>query len=337
MKSKLLIAVLLIVITGGVFFAWDFIFKKSASAAALKPADAANGVTGNAAGDVADTAVIRISAGEAADKAAVTKNMIIGHTCTKLGLIPEKWVEKAKEELHIAYGHTSHGSQLVGGMLGLTKFKGMPFVYKKGLPEDSIDFRDNPFGLKMDLGAPNNKEWATATRKYLAENKDVNVVMWSWCGQLSKENSGYVNNYLNLMQKLEKEFPKVRFVYMTGHLDGTAEKGKLMKNNKQIRDFCLKNNKVLYDFADIESYDPDGVYYGDRYAKDSCDYDSNGDRKPDENWAKQWQDTHEKGVDWFECPSPHSQPLNANLKAYAAWWLMARLAGWDGTPQAEVG
>jgi hypothetical protein len=25
----------------------------------------------------------------------------------------------------------------------------------------------------------------------------------------------------------------------------------------------------------------------------------------------------------------HSQPLNANQKAYAAWWLWARLAGWD--------
>jgi len=26
----------------------------------------------------------------------------------------------------------------------------------------------------------------------------------------------------------------------------------------------------------------------------------------------------------------HSQPLNANLKAFAAWWLFARLAGWPG-------
>jgi hypothetical protein len=26
----------------------------------------------------------------------------------------------------------------------------------------------------------------------------------------------------------------------------------------------------------------------------------------------------------------HTQPLNANLKAYAAWHLWARLAGWTG-------
>jgi hypothetical protein len=35
------------------------------------------------------------------------------------------------------------------------------------------------------------------------------------------------------------------------------------------------------------------------------------------------------GVDWYDCSSAHSEPLNANMKAYAAWWLWARLAGWD--------
>jgi hypothetical protein len=31
----------------------------------------------------------------------------------------------------------------------------------------------------------------------------------------------------------------------------------------------------------------------------------------------------------------HSQPLNGNLKAYSAWWLWARLAGWPG-PQPTL-
>jgi hypothetical protein len=30
--------------------------------------------------------------------------------------------------------------------------------------------------------------------------------------------------------------------------------------------------KILYDFEDIESYDPDGEYYGDLDVTDSCDY-----------------------------------------------------------------
>jgi hypothetical protein len=36
-----------------------------------------------------------------------------------------------------------------------------------------------------------------------------------------------------------------------------------------------------------------------------------------------------EGVDWYNCDSAHSQPLNANRKAYAAWWLWCRLAGWN--------
>ncbi|TET83275.1 MAG: PKD domain-containing protein, partial [Desulfobacteraceae bacterium] len=47
------------------------------------------------------------------------------------------------------------------------------------------------------------------------------------------------------------------------------------------------------------------------------------------NWAIEWQNSHTEDVDWYDCTSAHSQPLNANRKAYAAWWLWARLAGWN--------
>ena len=114
----------------------------------------------------------------------------------------------------------------------------------------------------------------------------------------------------------------MRFVYMTGHPDGSGLTGNLHVRNQQIRDYCEANNKILYDFDDIESYDPDGNYFGDKNVTDSCAYNGG-------NWAIEWQDSHTQGVDWYDCDSAHSQPLNANLKAYAAWWLWARLAGWD--------
>jgi len=117
---------------------------------------------------------------------------------------------------------------------------------------------------------------------------------------------------------------------MTGHLDGTGVSGNLNIRNEQIRTYCRNNNKILYDFADIESYDPDNVYYLNRRADDNCDYDSNNDGSSDRNWARDWQNSHPVNVDWYNCTSAHSQPLNANRKAYAAWWLWARLAGWNG-------
>ncbi len=58
--------------------------------------------------------------------------------------------------------------------------------------------------------------------------------------------------------------------------------------------------------------------------------DSDGNGSPDKNWATEWQNSHSRGVDWYTCGSAHSEPVNANQKAYAAWWLWARLAGWDG-------
>ncbi|MCK7468682.1 MAG: hypothetical protein MZU91_11585 [Desulfosudis oleivorans] len=130
------------------------------------------------------------------------------------------------------------------------------------------------------------------------------------------------------MDGLEDDYPGVRFVYMTGHTDGAAPAGNVPARNQQIRDFCLAHDKILYDFADVESYDPDGDYFGDKLVNDACDYDSNGDGTRDSNWAVIWQNAHPG--EWYNCESAHSQPLNANLKAYAAWHLWARLAGWDG-------
>ena len=68
----------------------------------------------------------------------------------------------------------------------------------------------------------------------------------------------------------------------------------------------------------------------DKKPNDGCDYDTDGDGTLDGNWAIEWQNSHTEGTDWYDCSSAHSQPLNANQKAYAAWWLWARIAGWDG-------
>ena len=44
------------------------------------------------------------------------------------------------------------------------------------------------------------------------------------------------------------------------------------------------------------------------------------------------QNSHTEDIDWYTCSSAHSQPLNANRKAYAAWYLWACLAGWQQEP-----
>ena len=235
-------------------------------------------------------------------------------------------IEAAKSKLHIAYGHTSHGSQVITGMTGLTSFayaphRGSTYAWNNGGAGGALDLADTPFSGADTPGNPDFTAWATATRKYLdsSANADVNVVMWSWCSEVSSASKANITTYLTLMSGLEADYPDVRFVYMTGHTDGSGLTVNLHVRNQQIRDYCEANAKILYDFEDIESYDPDGSYFGDRGVTDDCSYDGG-------NWATEWQNSHTKGVDWYDCASAHSKPLNANLKAYAAWWLWARLA-----------
>jgi hypothetical protein len=260
---------------------------------------------------------------------------IINHECTSLSSIPGQWIQQAREQLHIAYGHTSHGSQLVDGMTGLVTYSGGGSQYAWSATGDPgtlwLEDYYGAFGGSNanDLGNPDYLAWEGATRTYLAANTDVNVVIWSWCGQVSGSTEEIINQYLDLMGGLEEDFPAVTFVYMTGHLDGSGTEGNLNVRNQQIRDYCRLNDKWLYDFADIESYDPDGtVNYMELLATDACLYDLDGDDIQDTNWAVEWQNSHPG--EWYVCGSAHSEPLNANRKAYAAWWLWARLAGWAG-------
>jgi len=266
---------------------------------------------------------------------SLSEPIVADHSITNMvrfDLIPDEEISNAKNSLHIAYEHTSHGSQIVDGMTYLPQFKennggaiGLYSFNSSFLLDNAMESYAPDPSQARDLGYP---QWSNATRNFLKapENQDFNVVMWSWCGQVSSlTEQQMIDHYLTPMTELEEEFPNVMFVYMTGHVDGTGLTGNLHLRNEQIREFCKNNNKILFDFADIESYDPDGNYYGDKNVNDNCDW-NNGTHSG--NWAIDWQNNHTEGVEWYTCPCAHSQALNGNMKAYAVWWLWVRLAGW---------
>jgi hypothetical protein len=265
--------------------------------------------------------------------------VVIDHRHTDITALTQARIERAKAVLHIAYGHTSHGSQLTDGMSGLVGFangggKGLAlpenlFAWNNGGTGGALDLHD--YAMGGDAGY--YPQWYNNTVAYLNDptHADVNVIIWSWCGQMDDEYAaGTLSNYYLLpMSSLETSYPDVVFIYMTGHAPDPGEMNPAIDTRTKdacrcIREYCLANNKVLYDFNDIEHYNPDGTFF--EFVSDSCQYYATNGGAATGNWATEWQDSHVQNTDWYSCSSAHSQPLNANQKAYAAWALWCRLA-----------
>ena len=239
------------------------------------------------------------------DDTAVPGAIVADHgAVADFDLIPESYFEQIRADHRFFYGHTSHGSQIITGLDSLAALTpglhAMPSFHE----------------ISDDLGHTGDLSWVAPTEEALdADDSPHTVVMWSWCGGCSDNTSEGIDIYLQAMADLETAYPDILFVYMTGHTDGSGADGNLRQRNAQIREWCVANDKVLFDFEDIESWDPDGTYYPD--ISDDC------------QWCETWCGTH-------ECPDctggcAHSHCFNCHLKGRAWWWMMARVAGWNGS------
>jgi hypothetical protein len=312
----------------------------------------------------------------------LSMSRIIDHTCCDLLRIPMSDIDNVRNNIHVAFGTTSHGTQIKVGVEAMDDFMALKPDYEAGdfavdcygdaesgeldvIANSSLHslgrYDDMPFPNARDIGTRGDPiyiwtspvtdydAWYTDTIAYLDTSPNVNVVMWCWCGMASYCPDSEITNYLAHMEALEAAYPDVTFIYTTDHVNGAALGTTLYTHNQTIRDYCTTNNKWLYDFADIESYDPDWNYFGDKHLQDSTvyDYDDSGSASqtaeggdgtpaqpiaPDRSWAIDWQDSHVLDEDWFEASINfwHTQHLNINLKSYAFWWMLARIAGWNG-------
>jgi len=237
----------------------------------------------------------------------------VDHNCTNISQIPEKWIQEVKSFVNLHFAHTSHGEQIICGLSKLeSQYSNLQYdLNYNSLPDSSnlciMDGQLNQTYITPDL------YWSgggsSYTRQILNKFSKINVSMWAWCSQLNYYSKNQVSNYLNKLEELEEDFPDVVFVYMTCNAQAGGSDGyNRYLRNEQIREFCRKNDKVLFDFADLDSW-----YNGNRST-----YQYNNQRIPVEH-------PHYSGD---QCG--HTNYANCLNKGKALWWMLAEITGWRG-------
>lgn len=270
-----------------------------------------------------------------------------------LRTIPEFTLSKIRSDFEIAYFHTSHGTHVSYGAFGLPGFKNgdeNKFGISKSKESNKLYFRDNPGGFSVsDLSNADNdwNKWITEARTWLElpENSGVTVFMWSWCNIAGHNATTYCNSMQTLINEYgiggtkvglgrARENP-VNFVFMTGHANTNSNTG--AGNPKEqasiIRGFCQDKGYYCIDYYSIDTHDMNAVYYEDTG-------DNGNSVAYGGNFYLDWQNSHIEGIDWYQNRnSPdgsvtygqhNTQHITANRKAFAFWWVMAKISGWEG-------
>lgn len=255
--------------------------------------------------------------------------LVIDHSCIDFGAIPGAWIDDAQDNVRAHYAHTSHGGQITTGLERIES-DNSTFAYSRGsgtLPtdEDALCMLDGnpPHSYITPELYWQGASAVTITQTTLDDNPTLTVSLWSWCTQLDYYTEIQTQEYLDTMAALEAANSGIIFVYMTCNAQSSGGSGyNRWLRNEQIRQYCTGNDKVLFDFADLDCWS-NGVQNTYEHTEGESTYDI-----PLE---------HE---DFNGNEAGHTTYTSCEQKGRAFWWLVAMLAGWNAptssTPSTTI-
>jgi hypothetical protein len=263
---------------------------------------------------------------------ATGQGIIIDHSCIDVSAIPSNIIDSIKQNKRFQWCGQSHSHQVPSGMklleqdypyLDVTVGDGTNGISSSGgwLPDpngtfcmmDGLQLFDNNCG-NCCLSIYPHEYWngsnhvANFQRTFVTCFPDINVSGFVWCGELETASEDYVQAYLDSMESHEIDYPDIQFIYTTGHSQSNGGYGyNRWLRNEQIRQYCLDNNKVLFDFGDLDCWsNGEFLYY--LYNENTIPV-----QHPDYN-----------GNTYH-----HTNALSCKNKACAVWYMMARIIGWE--------
>ena len=261
-----------------------------------------------------------------------SQGLIIDHNCIDVSDIPTNILDSIKQNKRFQWSGTSHAHQITAGLK----------LLENELPNFNVTIGDGTTGYENGgyLPEPNGTfcimdgvqlhfsgtcgqcclgigptaywlgqdAWDSMEKTLIDCFPNINISAWEWCGELSDYSSDYFQSYFDTLETYEEIYPDVQFIYTTGHAQFNGEDGynRYIRNN-QIRQYCIDNNKILFDFGDLD------CWYNGEYNY----YIYEGDTIPLQHPQYTPEIIH------------HTTEESCKNKARAVWYMMARLSGWD--------
>lgn len=240
-------------------------------------------------------------------------SLIIDHRCvdTDDRLIPLEWLDRARR-LRVLLGHESVGWNVIGGLERLSRERPQRYRMEFG-HQIQPAWYDRHTGLG-DLFVRNManvpgkaRVFEQALRGGIGDRVEVASLKLCWADlQERNDPDASFRAYVDVMERMQQAYPRVRFVYWTMPLRREARlQEKRTRFNRLMEAYIREHSVPLFDIADLECHRPDGTEFRNETGE-----------------LAMW--------DGYTNDGGHLNEVGAARAARAWWWLIARLAGWSG-------